>query len=211
MGDRRALQLTEWSFCLSRKKCRVKVSFYFFAIACAAAFFDRSGVMLWGMLAALLHECGHVAVMAAIPGQLPREVSLTPFGVKIEKSPLSEYGSGHLAVLGAGSCVNLITAAVTFGFLPTFASVSFLLGVMNLLPVEGMDGGGILRSVLGKFRKGRSADRAGRIISWGTLVGMTILGIYVLVSTGRNFTLLAMAAALAFRGRRTEKARKFVI
>ena len=205
MGDRRSLQLSGWSFYLSRKKCRVHVSFYFFAIACAAAFLDRSGVMLWGMLAAFLHECGHLAAMAAIPGQLPREVSLTPFGVKIEKSALSEYEAGSLAVLAAGSGVNLLTAAVTFGFLPSFAAVSFLLGILNLLPVEGMDGGGILRLALGRLRNGHSADRAAKIISRSTLVGMTLLGIYVLLSTGRNFTLLAMAVALAFRGRRAGK------
>ena len=193
--------MSGWSFYLSRKKCRVHVSFYFFAIACAAAFFDRSGVMLWGMLAALLHECGHLAAMAAIPGQLPRAVSLTPFGVRIEKCPLSAYGSGHFAVLAAGSGVNLIAAAVTFGFLPAFAAVSILLGVLNMLPVEGMDGGGMLRLALVRFRKGYPPDRAASIISWVTLSGMTLLGIYVLVSTGRNFTLLAMAAALAFRAR----------
>ena len=126
-------------------ECRVRVSFYFFPLLCVAAFFDRSVFMLRGMLAALLHECGHLAAMVLLPGNAPREVSLTPFGVRIERNPLSEFGKGNGIILAAGSGMNFVCAAVTFGFLPEFAAVSLLLGIFNLLPVEGLDGGGIGR------------------------------------------------------------------
>ena len=140
------------------------MNFYFFALLCAAAFFDRSGVMQWGLLAALLHECGHLAAMLLIPGQSPGKISITPFGMKIENSPLSEFARGNSVVLAAGSVVNLLSAAVTFGIQPDFAAVSLVLGM--------------------------------------TLGAMFLLGLYVLIATGYNISLLGAAAMLALARKR---------
>lgn len=195
MGVGRYLQLS-----FSFRGCRVSVSFYFFALLCAAAFLDRSGVMLWGLLAALLHECGHLAVMLLIPGHSPREINVTPFGMRIENSPLAEFAGGNNLVLFAGSGVNFICTAVTFGFLPEFAAVSFVLGVLNLLPVKGMDGGGILLRLLERRMRESSALIMSDIISWVTLCILAACGIYILAVTRYNFTLLCAAAALAIAG-----------
>ena len=185
------------TFYIFRKNCRVKISFYFFAFLCAAALADRSGIMLCGLLAAMLHESGHIALMLLIPGQSPDEIDLTPFGVRIKNSPLSEFGRGNAWVLAAGSGANFLCAAATFGFLPRFAAVSLVLGGMNLLPVEGMDGGGILRMLLERRLSGAAADRALKAVSWVTLCLMAAAGICVLTATGYNFTLLGAAGALA--------------
>ena len=184
----------------SVKNCRVSVSFYFFALLCAAAFFDRSGTMLWGLLAALLHECGHLAAMFFIPGHAPREVSFTPFGIKISNSSLSEFAGGNGTVLAAGSVTNFLSAALTFGFLPAFAGVSAVLGLLNILPVEGMDGGGILRLWLQRHMPESNAHRVVRRVSWATIVVLGLSGLTILLDTGYNFTLLGAAAALALAG-----------
>ncbi len=178
-------------------KCRIRVNFYFFALLCMTGLLDRSGIMLWGMLGALLHESGHLAAMLLLPGHAPEEISVTPFGMKIGSSPLAEFEKGSLTVLMAGSGVNFVTAAVTFGFLPDLAAVSLLLAVFNLLPVENMDGGGILRILLERCLPPSAAGSVLTIVSWVTLAAMFLLGIEVLVSTGYNFTLLGAAAALA--------------
>ena len=181
------------------RKCRVRVSFYFFPMLCVMAFFDRRGFLLRGMLAALLHEGGHLAAMVLLPENAPREVSLTPFGIRIERSPLSEFGRGNGIILAAGSGMNFLCAAVTFGFLPAFAAVSLLLGIFNLLPVEGLDGGGIGLLLLSRFMPGGTAGTCVKILSWVTLLGIAALGIYVLIDTGYNFSLLGAALALAIR------------
>ena len=179
--------------------CRVRVNFYFFALLCAAASFDRGGMMLWGLLAALLHECGHIAAMVTLPGQAPDEIRLTPFGIRIQSNPLSQLGKGSCPILAAGSAANFLCAAATFGFLPDFAAVSLVLGLLNLLPVGSMDGGGLLRLALERHLSEETASRVLHIISWSTLCGMMLLGIYVLTVTGYNFTLLGASAALAVR------------
>lgn len=179
------------------KGCRVRVNFYFFALLCAAAYFDRSGKMLWGMFAAVLHELGHLTAMLLLLGHAPREISVTPFGIRIGSSPLAEFEKGNLMVLAAGSGVNFLSFAATFGFLPDFAWVSLLLGLFNMLPVENMDGGGILRIALEKIMSEDSAVRVMNIVSWLTLTAMLMLGIHVLFITGYNFTLIGAALLLA--------------
>ena len=65
------------SFLIKNGKCRVKISFYFFALLCLAAFLDRGGVLLWGLFAALLHEGGHIVAMRLTAEGLPKEIRLT--------------------------------------------------------------------------------------------------------------------------------------
>ena len=117
------------SFYILRGRCRIRISFYFFALLCVLSLFDRRGVLLPGLVAALLHECGHLALMLLIPGHSPREIDVTPFGLRIGNSPLAEFAGGNGKILAAGCGVNFICAAATFGFLPDFAAVSFLMGV----------------------------------------------------------------------------------
>lgn len=179
------------------RNCRVRVSFYFFALLCVAAFLDRRGIMMWGLLAALLHEGGHIAAMLLIPEKTPDRISITPFGIRIENTPLCEFGNGNAFILAAGSGANFLCASVTFGFLPEFAAVSLVMGIFNLLPVESMDGGGMLLILFAKFMNGNSAVRMLKIVSYMTLCAMAVSGIYVLIVTGYNFTLLGATASLA--------------
>ena len=202
------------SFLIKNGKCRVKISFYFFALLCLAAFLDRGGVLLWGLFAALLHEGGHIVAMRLTAEGLPKEIRLTPFGVRIENSPLAETGRGRLGVLAAGSGMNFLCVAVTFGILPSFAAVSLVLGILNLLPVEGMDGGGILLLLLEREKEkkrlsAKAASRLYRIVTTGTLCLTALAGVAVLLATGGNGTLLGVAAALAVRsaGQRRQRRR----
>lgn len=175
------------------KNCSVHLNFYFFALACAVAFFDRSGLLLTGLLTALLHEAGHLAVMLVLPGQAPSEVCLTPFGIRIKRRPLSEFARGGIIVLAAGSAVNLTLAAVTAFFAPSFAAVNLAMGLMNLLPVDSLDGGGILKICLCRALDESLAERISTTVSIAVLFGMSFLGIYILFRTRYNFTLLGMS------------------
>ena len=156
MGDRRDLQLSAFSFYIKRR-VRVNVSFYFFAVAAVIALSDKSGMLLMGLLSAGLHEAGHLTAMLLLPGHAPTEISLTPFGLKIRSSPLAEFADGNPAVLAAGSGVNLALAAVFYALAHViscstcpakFASLNLVMGTVNLLPVETLDGGGLLRLLL---------------------------------------------------------------
>ena len=66
--------------------CRIRVSFYFFALVCAGAFFDRSGITLLGLAAAFLHEAGHLAAMLTLPGEFPGEIISDQFYTQIRSN-----------------------------------------------------------------------------------------------------------------------------
>ena len=98
-------------------------------------------VMLLGIPAMVLHECGHVA--AALLG-----------GVKVKKIGWSRRGlytvreSGpkwtNIAVSVAGPAVNLLLAVSLWNTLPTFAQVNLVACLYNLLPIPNSDGTRIL-------------------------------------------------------------------
>lgn len=183
---------------ISIKHCRIRVNFYFFALLCVIAFFDRSGMLLAGLVAALLHECGHLAVMLLLPGQTPSDISVTPFGIRIHESPLAEYRAGHLAVLAAGSGVNFFIGSVTMAFCPRFAALHFVMGAINLLPVDTLDGGGILRILLRRLFSQKTTERLLTVSSLVTLTALSLAGVYVLFRSRYNFTLLGMSLCLLF-------------
>lgn len=203
MGDRRDLQLSVFSFYIKRR-VRVNVSFYFFTVAAVIALFDRSGLLLMGLLSALLHEAGHLTAMLLLPGHAPTEISLTPFGLKIRSSPLAEFADGNPAVLAAGSGVNLALAAVFYFLVPRyavmarFASLNLVMGTVNLLPVETLDGGGLLRLLLRRILSDRACDFVMTAVSLVTLTVMAFAGFIVLLRTRYNFTLLGMSLCLLF-------------
>lgn len=188
MGDWRNVQLTFYL-----KSCKVSINFYFFASAVIMSMFDRSGMMLGGMLSALLHESGHLAAMMIIPCQHPKEISITPFGLKIQNNSMAEFARGRVVVLAAGSAVNFILAACLIKFFPQLASMNFVLGAMNLLPVESFDGGGILKRILSAFMGEKPVDITVTVVSLIILFAMAFVGVYILFRTRYNFTLLGMS------------------
>lgn len=130
---------------------------FFYTLLLAA---DSTGVLRLGLLCALLHECGHMAVFVALEKRLPvLEVSFSGLCLSMRGVLLSPGRELLLAAAGPG--VNLGLAAVTmlwmegpagYGYFGLwFACTNLLVGGFNLLPVPGLDGwrmAGCLRLLL---------------------------------------------------------------
>lgn len=90
-----------------------------------------------GVIAMLLHECGHLAA-AAILG-----VRVKNIGVKWNKGfyIVREMGSPrqNLLIALAGPFTNLLLIA-TSAWVPLFGAANFCYAIANLLPIEGSDG-----------------------------------------------------------------------
>ena len=135
----------------------IRVTLGFAAVVCLLGWCDLR-LCGWFLLALLLHELGHLAVLAFFHRPI-RGITLGAGGAKIETEGLS-YRQEALSA-AAGPAVNLLSAGLTLRTFPVFALVSLALAAVNLLPLYPMDGGRILRaSLLSRL----PPERAGRIL-----------------------------------------------
>ena len=67
------------------KSCRITVDFLFVAMLTVLLLGDKTGIAQIGILAAMLHEAGHLTVMHLF-GVEPSQIKFTPFGIDIIKS-----------------------------------------------------------------------------------------------------------------------------
>lgn len=114
---------------------------------------DASGFLRTGLLAAFLHEWGHILVYCAQQRRFPViEVTLTGFCMRLGRAELSPAQRFRLAA--AGPAVNFALAGVWAVLLSRQATVrgsafwaaNLLTGAFNLLPVPPLDGAQMLAS-----------------------------------------------------------------
>ncbi|MBP1559269.1 MAG: hypothetical protein J6B40_06875 [Oscillospiraceae bacterium] len=139
------------SFPLGPMTLRIHWSFLLLLGLLAAA--PNSDLLLLGLGSALCHELGHLGAMWAV-GMPPSCLQLTLFGGKLRGSSYPNLWA-ELAALAAGAGVNL-ALALCFGFLPQyrfqlFSAINLVMGGFNLLPIQGLDGGRMLRLGLERF------------------------------------------------------------
>lgn len=156
------------------------------------------------LLAAALHECGHLALLAAF--RVPvYGVTLGAFGAVIRAPAARRLSYGReLLVTLAGPAVNLILAPLVargaaylawdWGYL--FAGAHLLLGVYNLLPVLPLDGGRALYLLCAYCFGVDAGERVGAAVGLLTVLSLTALGAYLTLRFGAALFLLAAAGLL---------------
>ena len=112
-------------------------------------YFDASGFLRLGLLAAFLHECGHILVYCALLRRFPViEVTMTGFCMRMD-APARGLSPGRLFWLAAeGPAVNFMLAGIWALRLEqeltirgsAFWAANLLTGGFNLLPVPPLDG-----------------------------------------------------------------------
>ena len=179
----------------------VAVSGYSVMLAVFLLWRDRSQTVVWGFLAAGMHELGHIWMIRRLKCE-GCEVRLTLCGLRILRR---DYGYQREVWINlAGGAVNLC-AAIGSGLLllwvpaeglAKFFWAQILMGGLNLLPIYPLDGGQALFDWLcGRME----VSRAERIVNW---VAFCILfplatGAMVLVFQSRvNISLLGMVVTV---------------
>jgi len=76
-----------------------------------------------------------------------------------------------------------------------FVIVSFMQALVNLLPIEGLDGGRMMVSVISQYSNAQTAYRAERAITFCTVTVMWLLSIYLLLKTSSGIGILLCAAS----------------
>lgn len=154
----------------------------------------------------ILHELGH-AMMARLFGVGTRDITLYPIGgvASLDRMPRSPLAEGAIAI--AGPAVNLVIAAALLPllllasgpianvYLQSMIYVNIALIVFNMLPVFPMDGGRVLRAVLGAFVPYTRATQIAATVGQVLAVAMGVIGLF----TDGMLIFIAMFAFFAAR------------
>ena len=180
---------------------KIKVSFFFFALL-LSLFLTHSYTALALVLAAALHELGHI--FAARLFDIPLgELRLGAFGAAITpKYGLTSYKK-ELALVIAGPLVNLASASVIFAyadttdsFLSLFGFASLFLGMLNLLPIDDLDGGRFLRCAMLLKYPPDKVTRMCSSISFLLVFSLWILSVYLLLRLSLSLSLFTFSLSL---------------
>jgi stage IV sporulation protein FB len=166
---------------------------------------DKMDIYLLCLTAAIIHELGHLAMIWKFEGK-PKSIRIHPFGVSIDlgenlclsyKKEVAIYLAGpFLSAVSAISFYMLWQEYFWNDFLFCFFGINFLLCLLNLLPVRGLDGGKALTSFLLLFYDDWQVWYTVQILSYIITGILLIFGIGLLLSTGYNVSLLIISLFL---------------
>jgi Zn-dependent protease len=107
------------------------------------------GVFMQTLAACLLHECAHLLAMRLVH-QKPQSLRVSAAGLCLRMRGAAVCPTKALcAVLLAGPCMNFLAAAAFYAVgREGAAGANLSLGLLNLLPFSGTDGGALLAELL---------------------------------------------------------------
>jgi Zn-dependent protease len=178
-------------------KTLFRFRFGFFAAVALLFLFYEGKTAIWSLYACILHEAGHLAAIH-LCGVPVRSVMLYFAGIRIDTKhprqflpPLSE-----IFILASGVTVNF---AVFLALLPfrenenaaLFCAVNLVIGLFNLLPLTGFDGGRLLSAAV---RLLCSDDNAERLFSFRKKTDIALIpaaALIFFILGNRNISLYA--------------------
>lgn len=177
---------------------RLSINVLFLASLLALMLADGGTIPLWCLAASLMHETGHVLAVLLMQRQ-PVRVELGAFGMRMLQADTAAMGyRRQMAVLLAGPLVNLASAGLLFaaGQAGLVMGIHLVIGLFNLLPIEPLDGGQALFCLLALHGDVGRAENVVFGLSLFLLFGLLVVGFYLLLAGGYNFTLLAVGLYL---------------
>jgi stage IV sporulation protein FB len=201
------------------KRCRLNISVYFAVIMACIVVLDHTGLAVLALICAALHEAGHFIAIAASGGEV-EEVSFKTFGINIRLSRTAKLSYSDECIISlAGCAANLVCCLAAFLLfrlgvaedkMYAMAYMNLILCAFNIIPISSLDGGRALEAALCGRYGFVKAHNAVRITSAVFIIPLTVAGLWLLVRTGYNFSLLAasiyLTVGLIFRGRLFELA-----
>ena len=182
----------------------VKITWQFLALITFMLSLKTHNVLFVVVFSAL-HEFGHILGLFII-GNKPKYIALELTGINICRNDKTEISlMKEIIVSVFGPLVNFLFFSI-FAIIYSqnqsinmldIASVNLILGVFNLLPVKGLDGGKILYYFISKMFSFKLAKCALKFSSILFILAMIIYGIFVLYITKYNFTMLIIALMLS--------------
>ncbi len=165
---------------------------------------DRTGIGLITVLAALLHEVGHLFA-ARLLGIRAESMRLGFLGMRIDVGERLLSYSEEWLLCAAGPLVSLVLSAVAAPLWGVWASArlfscaSLVLGILNLLPIRSFDGGRMLECFLSSVIGPRVTQRVMTVCSFLFLFLLWATAVYFLLRVGDGLSLFCFSLSLLFR------------
>lgn len=160
----------------------------------AVLLLDRDNRVIFCFLAAILHELGHLLLMF-LCGVRVRAIRLRLFDVLIQSDEAPTVKADVLITLG-GVAANFLFALLLYPVGMKYALPHLALGVFNLLPVMSLDGGHLLEIWMDKRFSPRTVAITLKVTSFVFLLPLMTAGLYVLLNSGYNYSLLIISIYL---------------
>ena len=147
--------------------------------------------LIAALLAAAVHELGHLAVIHAY-GSRPEFLSAGGFGAQIHTGPLDNRAEFFCAAAGPAASLCLLSLC---RFFPKLALCGAVQGMFNLIPVHPMDGGRILCCFLRRLCP-RRAEGIFHIVHCLVICGLLALSLIAAICRKDGF-FLALVCIMA--------------
>ena len=147
--------------------------------------------LIAALLAAAVHELGHLAVIHAY-GSRPEFLSVGGFGAQIHTGPLDNRAEFFCAAAGPAASLCLLSLC---RFFPKLALCGAVQGMFNLIPVHPMDGGRILCCFLRRLCP-RRAEGIFHIVHCLVICGLLALSLIAAICRRDGF-FLALVCIMA--------------
>lgn len=180
----------------------IYISFLFVAVITVMLATDKTGLALPVILAVAIHEVGHLFAMWLLESA-PKSIRLIPASVQITRSINGKYKNDILIAV-SGPVVNLVLFVTLYlNFLVFknetvlyYSLINLIVGVFNLLPVTGLDGGTALFSLLAKKFDINRALLVLRIITLILAFAVTFLAVTLTIRGQLNISVYIVAIYL---------------
>lgn len=160
--------------------------------------FDTPAITFATLLAAAIHELGHIAVMGIITrGSLPLPKTVIS-GLRLRPHRLLSYGEEMFLALG-GPLANIVVFLLLIplfdrggGYFLTFAILNLLTAASNLIPIRGYDGYRIIRNLLIPRLGGDRADSVMQRASTFFCGVAVFLSLFLILKIGEGYWIFAI-------------------
>lgn len=162
---------------------------------------DKTGLMTASIFAVLTHEIGHLIAMRYFKC-LPKMVSLRLGGIIICGSSYCTFGENAI-ISFSGPLLNFVSFSVFYpigfftrnNYLLNFSVVQLVEGAMNMVPINGLDGGSLLHIFL-EVLNIRHKNLVFNVISFSSSILIFIIGTAIAVRNVSNPSLLLLGIYL---------------
>ncbi|MBQ4070913.1 MAG: hypothetical protein IJD51_00665 [Clostridia bacterium] len=165
--------------------------------------FDSPFICILTLIAAAIHECGHIIAARALGRGDTGAPRATLDGFKIDTGATMSYRDEAI-IAAAGPFCNLLTALVSLpfchsGYALTFLLINLLSAISNLLPLTSYDGGRIIGALLRSRLDEHRAASVTDAISLALSFLLSLLTLMLIMYLGEGYWLFGMFFAIFLR------------